>query len=100
MPVKTQSAKRKLAPKRSGRAAAKPAKIDGSMQKTVVATIREQVEKRLAKNVEKASLADYIRLVQLEKELQPTEAKEIKATWVKPKAARKKKQTEEPNSEK
>ncbi len=54
------------------------------MRKTVVAGIRQQVEKRLEKNVKKASLADYIRLVQLEKELQQTEAKETKATWVEP----------------
>jgi hypothetical protein len=98
MPGKTQSAKQKLAAKRAGKAAGKPAKIE-QVQKTVVATIRERVEKRLAKNVEKASLADYIRLVQLEKELQQTEAKEIKATWVEPKAKRKK-QTEESKPEK
>jgi hypothetical protein len=94
MPVKTQSAKQK----RGKKPADKAAKIE-PMQKTVVATIRERVEKRLAKNVEKASLADYIRLVQLEKELQHTEAKEIKATWVEPKAKRKK-QTEESKPEK
>jgi hypothetical protein len=100
MPANTQSAKQKRAPKRGNKTADKAVKIDPVMHKTVVAVIRERVEKRLAKNVEKASLADYIRLVQLEKELQPTEAKEIKATWVKPRAARKKKQTEEPTSEK
>jgi hypothetical protein len=98
MPVRTQSAKQKRAPKRPGKALNKLAKIE-PIQKTVVATIRERVEKRLAKNVEKASLADYIRLVQLEQELQHTEAKEIKATWVEPKAKRKK-QTEEPKPEK
>jgi hypothetical protein len=30
----------------------------------------------------KASLADYIRLVQLEKELEADEPREIKVTWV------------------
>lgn len=46
--------------------------------------IREEVEKKLSKGVEKASLADYIRLVQLEKELTETEPKETKATWIDP----------------
>jgi hypothetical protein len=60
-------------------------KPDTRPRATVVAAIREKVEQRLEKNVNKASLADYIRLMQLEKELQNTEAKETKATWVEPK---------------
>lgn len=32
----------------------------------------------------KASLGDYIRLVQLQKELEAGDAKEIKVTWVNP----------------
>ncbi len=51
-------------------------------EKTVVQKIRENVEKKLTKGVEKASLADYIRLVQLEKEMTNAEPKETKATWV------------------
>lgn len=54
------------------------------LQKTVVKEIRQRVEDRLAQDVDKASLGDYIRLVQLEKELAETEAKEIKVTWVDP----------------
>jgi hypothetical protein len=53
-------------------------------RKRMVAEIRKQVEDRLAKDVKKASLTDYIRLVQLEKELSQTVAKETRATWVEP----------------
>jgi hypothetical protein len=50
----------------------------------VVKEIRERVEDKLAQDVEKASLGDYIRLVQFEKELNETTAREIKVTWVDP----------------
>lgn len=45
--------------------------------------IRKKVEARLKKDA-KASLGDYIRLVQLQKELEAGDAKEIKVTWVNP----------------
>lgn len=54
-------------------------------QKTVVREIRQKVEEKLTSGVEKATLADYIRLIQLEKELTVTGPKETKATWVDPK---------------
>ena len=60
-------------------------KLRRRAQKTVVKEIRQNVEDRLAQDVEKASLSDYIRLVQLEKELTQTVAKETRATWVEPK---------------
>ena len=86
---KASPAKRKTAAARKPKNAKPPKKTgpkkDRRMRKTVVAAIREKVEERLEKNVNKASLADYIRLMQLEKELQNTEAKETKATWVEPK---------------
>jgi hypothetical protein len=53
-------------------------------RRKMVTEIRKQVEDRLAKDVKKASLTDYIRLVQLEKELSQTVAKETRATWVEP----------------
>jgi hypothetical protein len=59
-------------------------KVDRRPYKTVVKSIRRNLQQKLEKNI-KASLSDYIRLVQLEKELQTTEAKETKATWVDPK---------------
>lgn len=50
----------------------------------MVEKIRKRVEKRLSESDVKASLGDYIRLVQLEKELEAEEPKEIKVTWVNP----------------
>ncbi len=82
-------AKQKTAPRSKAKDAKPPKetgpKTDRRLRETVVAAIRQKVEERLEKNVNKASLADYIRLMQLEKELQNTEAKETKATWVEPK---------------
>lgn len=43
-----------------------------------------EVEKKMAGEGIKASVADYIRLVQLQKELDEDEPKEIKVTWVEP----------------
>ena len=45
----------------------------------------EQVEKKLGKEM-KATLGDYIRLVQLQKELEAEEPREITVTWVDPDA--------------
>jgi hypothetical protein len=42
------------------------------------------VEARLEKGDVKATVADYIRLVQLQKELEEDEPAEIKVTWVEP----------------
>jgi hypothetical protein len=43
----------------------------------------EKVEKKLGSSL-KASLGDYIRLVQLHKDLEENEVREIKVTWVEP----------------
>ena len=52
-------------------------------QKTVVSEIRKKVEDKLAKDVQKASLGDYIKLVALEKELdETTTTPEMTVTWV------------------
>jgi hypothetical protein len=51
----------------------------------MVESIRKRVEKKLSSDDVKASLADYIRLVQLEKELEEDAPREIKVTWVDPK---------------
>lgn len=53
-------------------------------QKTVVRRILKRVEDRLTKEGVKATLGDYIRLVQLEKELEENEPREIKVTWIEP----------------
>jgi hypothetical protein len=85
-PAKRKSS-RPAKPKDGAPASDTAPKVDRRMRKTVVAAIRRQVEQKLENEIERASLADYIRLVQLEKELQQTEAKERNATWVEPKAA-------------
>lgn len=50
----------------------------------MVREIRKRVENRLTKEDVKATLGDYIRLVQLEKELDEDEPREIKVTWIEP----------------
>jgi len=49
-----------------------------------VQEILERVEEKLSKGVEKATLGDYIKLVQLEKELEESEPAEDTITWVDP----------------
>jgi hypothetical protein len=78
---------KRVAKKRAPVAKAKTAvgaKPRARKQTAVVKEIRKRVEERLTHDVEKASLGDYIRLVQLEKELKESEPKEIKVTWVDP----------------
>ena len=44
------------------------------------------MEKKLGGKDVKATLGDYIRLVQLQTELEEEEPKDIKVTWVEPKS--------------
>jgi hypothetical protein len=55
-------------------------------QAAVVKKLLKNVEKKLAGDDVKASLADYIRLMQLQTELEEEEPKDIKVTWVEPKS--------------
>lgn len=50
----------------------------------MVKKLLKQVERKLSENEVKVTLGDYIRLVQLEKELEEDEPREIKVTWVNP----------------
>ena len=50
----------------------------------VVEQILEKVEQKLGQGDVKATLGDYIRLVQLQKELEDEEPGEITVTWVDP----------------
>ena len=68
-----------------------PEKKKPGEEAAVVKKLLEQVEKKLSKDVEKASVGDYIRLRQLQRELEEEEPKEIKVTWV---------ETEESDAEK
>ena len=53
-------------------------------QAAVVEKLLKSVEKKLAGKDVKATLGDYIRLVQLQQELEDEEPKDIKVTWVEP----------------
>jgi len=50
----------------------------------VLAKIIANMEVKLKTEEFKPSLADYLKLVQLEKDLEDGEPKEIKVTWVEP----------------
>ncbi len=50
----------------------------------MVHEIIERVEERLTKDVSKASLGDYLKLVQLEKELEAEDPPKIEVSWVDP----------------
>jgi hypothetical protein len=56
----------------------------GSKRADLVERAIESIEQKLGSSDVKASFADFIRLLQLQKELQTGEPKEIKVTWVDP----------------
>ena len=73
--------------------AAKRQRKSTTGRSAVVGKILKHVEHKLQKEVGKASLGDYIRLVQLQKELDADkQPQEIKVTWVEPKMAEVKEQ--------
>ena len=55
-------------------------------QAAMVGQLLEEVEKKLRVDTGKATLGDYIKLVQLQKELDEDEPREIRVTWVEPAA--------------
>ncbi len=67
----------------SGEEAAAP-KRRGRSKAAAVKKILKKVEAKLKSDEVKATLGDYIRLVQLEKELTEEEPRYIKVTWVEP----------------
>ena len=50
----------------------------------ILAAVITNMEESIKKEEFKPSLADYLKLVQLEKDLEEGETKEIKVTWVEP----------------
>lgn len=68
--------------KRTGSAGRR--KSGPKQQAQVVSTLLKKVEQRFSEDEVKATLGDYIRLVQLQKELEEDETREIKVTWVEP----------------
>jgi len=65
--------------RRSGRSARR--KVDKA---ALVEQVIQNIEKRIQKDELKATVGDLIRLVQLEKELEEEQPREIKVTWVEP----------------
>jgi hypothetical protein len=56
-------------------------------QAAVVKKLLKNVEKKLGGEDVKATLGDYIRLVQLQQELEEEEPGDITVTWVEPRSA-------------
>ena len=56
-------------------------------QAKVVEELIEKFERNLVKYDVKATVADYIRLVQLQKELEEAEPRDIEVRWVDPQEA-------------
>ncbi len=54
------------------------------MTKKMVQELLKKAEKKLGGDEMKVTLADYLRLVQLKKELDADEPHEIRVTWVEP----------------
>jgi hypothetical protein len=84
--VAKKQAVRKTAakPKESGEGSKAGAKSTGKgrTRKAAVKILLEKVEDTLVDGDVKASVGDYIRLMQLHKELEETEPKEIRVSWV------------------
>ncbi|MDP8990577.1 MAG: hypothetical protein M3N41_10930, partial [Acidobacteriota bacterium] len=58
----------------------------GGGRAQVIKGVLEKIEKEMGGDKMKATMGDYIRLVQLHKELDEESPKEIKVTWVEPKS--------------
>jgi hypothetical protein len=63
-------------------------RIQKKSQARVVKQLLEKMEAKLGGKEVKASLGDYIRLMQLHRELEEEEATEIKVTWVEPESGK------------
>ena len=59
-------------------------RIQKKSQAKVVKQLLEKMEQKLGSEDVKASLGDYIRLMQLHRELEEEDVTEIKVTWVDP----------------
>jgi hypothetical protein len=79
---RSAAARSKRAVKPKAGTAAKPAEAVGQAQ--AVQSMLTKIEKKMSGDQMKATLGDYIRLVQLRKELGDEPLKEIKVTWVEP----------------
>jgi hypothetical protein len=83
--VRKRVAAKRTAPKRAAsgaRRVAGPEANEGRAE--VVKKLLRKLEQKLASDDVKATLGDYIRLVQLQKELDEESPREIKVTWIEP----------------
>jgi hypothetical protein len=58
--------------------------LRGSNRADMVDKAIQRIEEKLGSSDVKATFADFIRLLQLQKELQADQPKEIKVTWIDP----------------
>ena len=79
---KSATARSKTAVKPKVQTGTKAADAGGQAQ--AVKSMLTEIEKKMSGNQMKATLGDYIRLVQLHKELDEESPKEIRVTWVEP----------------
>jgi hypothetical protein len=80
-------AKKKTAPETGGKGGSKKQKKGSSRSKKkidVVEKVIESIEQKIEKEDIKATLGDFIRLLQLRKELEEEQPREIEVTWVDP----------------
>lgn len=70
--------------KRQRAAGAGAARGRRNAQARLVNKLLTSFEERLARNELKATLGDFIRLLQLQKELQEEQPREVKVQWVEP----------------
>jgi hypothetical protein len=63
----------------------RPTPTGAKARAAAVKKILLAVEKKMAGKELKATLADYIKLIQLQKEMTPETPSEIRVTWVEPK---------------
>jgi hypothetical protein len=61
-----------------------PASRRGANRADLVDKAIQRIEEKLGSSDVKATFADFIRLLQLQKELQTDQPKEIKVTWIDP----------------
>ena len=72
-----------IAEKSKVKRATRPKKGKARISK-LLSEVITQFEKRLKDDDIKPTIGDYLKLVQIEKELERDETKEIKVTWVEP----------------
>jgi hypothetical protein len=85
-----QIPRRAAAKKKTAQRKGPPKKRTGAKARlTAVKRILRNVEKKMAGNNAKATLGDYIRLLQLQKEMGEEPLSEIEVTWIETPAAEK-----------